>query len=99
MTTPAQITNVRLDDLIDSIKQVHSDPLEQLKVFDLAEALSISYAEAEGIKVGMPTEVQTHLESLLLPLGRELRGRRPHLRRPRLPIPRALCACRPKPGL
>ena len=40
----------------------------------LAEALGISYAEAEGIKVGMPTEVQSHLESLLLPLGRELRA-------------------------
>jgi type IV pilus assembly protein PilM len=40
----------------------------------LAEALNISYAEAEGIKVGMPTEVQTQLESLLLPLGRELRA-------------------------
>jgi len=39
----------------------------------LAEALSISYAEAEGIKVGMPGEVQAHLETLLLPLGRELR--------------------------
>jgi type IV pilus assembly protein PilM len=40
----------------------------------LAESLGISYAEAEGIKVGMPTEVQTQLESLLLPLGRELRA-------------------------
>jgi type IV pilus assembly protein PilM len=40
----------------------------------LAEALSVSYAEAEGIKVGMPTEVATQLESLLLPLGRELRA-------------------------
>jgi type IV pilus assembly protein PilM len=40
----------------------------------LAELLSISYAEAEGIKVGMPGEVQAHLESLLLPLGRELRA-------------------------
>ena len=40
----------------------------------LAEAMSISYAEAEGIKVGMPTEVQAHLESLVLPLGRELRA-------------------------
>ncbi len=40
----------------------------------LAEALGISYAEAEGIKVGMPSEVQTQLESLLLPLGRELRA-------------------------
>ena len=40
----------------------------------LAETLGISYAEAEGIKIGMPTEVQTQLESLLLPLGRELRA-------------------------
>jgi type IV pilus assembly protein PilM len=40
----------------------------------LSEALGISYAEAEGIKVGMPTEVQAVLESLLLPLGRELRA-------------------------
>jgi type IV pilus assembly protein PilM len=40
----------------------------------LAESLGISYAEAEGIKVGMPTEVQTQLESLLMPLGRELRA-------------------------
>jgi type IV pilus assembly protein PilM len=40
----------------------------------LAETLSISYAEAEGIKVGMPTEVQAQLESILLPLGRELRA-------------------------
>jgi type IV pilus assembly protein PilM len=40
----------------------------------LAEALSVSYAEAEGIKVGMPTEVAAQLESLLLPLGRELRA-------------------------
>src|SRR5258708_5304212 len=40
----------------------------------LAEALGISYAEAEGIKVGMPTEVQSQLESLVLPLGRELRA-------------------------
>ena len=40
----------------------------------LAEALSISYAEAEGIKIGMPTEVQSQLESFLIPLGRELRA-------------------------
>ncbi|HWI56900.1 MAG TPA: pilus assembly protein PilM [Bacillota bacterium] len=40
----------------------------------LAESLGISYAEAEGIKVGMPTEVQTQLESLVSPLGRELRA-------------------------
>jgi type IV pilus assembly protein PilM len=40
----------------------------------LAESLSISYAEAEGIKVGMPSEVQANLEALVLPLGRELRA-------------------------
>jgi type IV pilus assembly protein PilM len=40
----------------------------------LAEAMSISYAEAEGIKVGMPAEVQSNLEPLLTPLGRELRA-------------------------
>jgi type IV pilus assembly protein PilM len=40
----------------------------------LAEAMGISYAEAEGIKVGMPGEVQSQLESLVLPLGRELRA-------------------------
>jgi type IV pilus assembly protein PilM len=40
----------------------------------LAENLGISYAEAEGIKIGMPTEVQPQLESLVLPLGRELRA-------------------------
>jgi len=40
----------------------------------LAESLGISYAEAEGIKVGMPGEVQTQLESLVLPLGREVRA-------------------------
>ncbi len=40
----------------------------------LAELMGISYAEAEGIKVGMPGEVQSHLESLVSPLGRELRA-------------------------
>jgi type IV pilus assembly protein PilM len=40
----------------------------------LAEAMNISYAEAEGIKIGMPTEVQQHLETILNPLGRELRA-------------------------
>lgn len=40
----------------------------------LAESMGISHAEAEGIKVGMPTEVQGILESLVQPLGRELRA-------------------------
>jgi type IV pilus assembly protein PilM len=40
----------------------------------LAETLKISYAEAEGIKIGMPSEVQAQLESLVLPLGLEFRA-------------------------
>ena len=40
----------------------------------LAEALGISYAEAEGIKVGMPAEVEQNLESGITTLGRELRA-------------------------
>ena len=40
----------------------------------LAESMNISYAEAEGIKIGMAGEVQSVLESLLTPLGRELRA-------------------------
>ncbi len=40
----------------------------------LAENMGISYAEAEGIKIGMAQEVLPVLESLLTPLGRELRA-------------------------
>lgn len=40
----------------------------------LVEVMNISYAEAEGIKIGMPNEVQQALEGLLIPLGRELRA-------------------------
>ena len=40
----------------------------------LSEAMNVSYAEAEGIKVGMAHEVESTLESLLIPLGRELRA-------------------------
>ena len=40
----------------------------------LAESLNVSYAEAEGIKVGMPSEVQSNLETVVVPLGRELRA-------------------------
>jgi type IV pilus assembly protein PilM len=40
----------------------------------LSETMSISYAEAEGIKIGMPHEVQLQLEALVMPLGRELRA-------------------------
>jgi len=41
---------------------------------DLCDAMKISYAEAEGIKLGMPGEVQSHLDMTLIPLGRELRA-------------------------
>jgi type IV pilus assembly protein PilM len=40
----------------------------------LSEGLGISYAEAEGIKIGMPGEVEAHLQPLIAPLGRELRA-------------------------
>ena len=40
----------------------------------LSELLGISYIEAEGIKIGMPGEVQSNLQTLLAPLGRELRA-------------------------
>lgn len=40
----------------------------------LAETMSISYAEAEGIKVGMAPEVESSLEMQVQPLGRELRA-------------------------
>jgi type IV pilus assembly protein PilM len=40
----------------------------------LAEAMNVSYAEAEGIKMGMPQEVEVHLQPLVSPLGRELRA-------------------------
>jgi type IV pilus assembly protein PilM len=40
----------------------------------LAETMGITYAEAEGIKVGMAPEVESSLEMQVLPLGRELRA-------------------------
>ncbi|HEU6447106.1 MAG TPA: pilus assembly protein PilM [Verrucomicrobiae bacterium] len=40
----------------------------------LAETMNISYAEAEGIKVGMGQEVQSALEMQVMPLGREIRA-------------------------
>jgi Tfp pilus assembly PilM family ATPase len=40
----------------------------------LAESRNISYAEAEGIKVGMPAEVEAELQMQVLPLGREIRA-------------------------
>ncbi len=40
----------------------------------LAEVMSISYAEAEGIKVGMAPEVESALLAQVTPLGREIRA-------------------------
>jgi type IV pilus assembly protein PilM len=40
----------------------------------VAEALGVSYAEAEGIKLGLADEVQSTMVALLAPLGRELRA-------------------------
>lgn len=40
----------------------------------LAETLSISYAEAEGIKLGMAPEVASSLEAQVQQLGREIRA-------------------------
>ena len=40
----------------------------------LADMMTISYAEAESIKVGMTPEIQSALELQVLPLGRELRA-------------------------
>lgn len=40
----------------------------------LAEAMNVSYAEAEGMKVGKPQDVEVHLQPLIAPLGRELRA-------------------------
>lgn len=39
----------------------------------LAEALSLGYEEAEAVKMGMPPEIQSMLESQLSNLGQELR--------------------------
>jgi len=40
----------------------------------LAQTMSISYAEAEGIKVGLAPEAQSMIEAQVSPLGRELRA-------------------------
>ena len=40
----------------------------------VSDSMDISYAEAEGNKVGMAGEVQSALESVITPLGRELRA-------------------------
>jgi len=56
--------------ILSRVVNIGGDRLTQ----GLADSMSISYAEAEGIKVGMPAEVQSSLEPLLTALGRELRA-------------------------
>ncbi len=40
----------------------------------LAEAMGITYAEAEGVKIGLAAEAKSALEAQVIPLGRELRA-------------------------
>jgi type IV pilus assembly protein PilM len=40
----------------------------------LSETMNISYPEAESLKIGMAAEVRRELESVVAPLGRELRA-------------------------
>ena len=40
----------------------------------LANAMSVSYPAAEGVKVSMPEKVQEKLQAVISPLGRELRA-------------------------
>ncbi|MGZ4988945.1 MAG: pilus assembly protein PilM, partial [Limisphaerales bacterium] len=56
--------------LLSRVVEIGGDKLTS----GLSESMGISYAEAEGIKVGMPTEVEGHLQPLVAPLGRELRA-------------------------
>ncbi|EEF62421.1 pilus assembly protein PilM [Pedosphaera parvula] len=67
-TTISLLNNGQL--ILSRVVAIGGDRMTQ----GLAEAMSISYAEAEGIKVGMPAEVQSSLEPILIPLGRELRA-------------------------
>ncbi|MGZ4971957.1 MAG: pilus assembly protein PilM [Limisphaerales bacterium] len=56
--------------LLSRVVEIGGDKLTS----GLSESMGISYAEAEGIKVGMPAEVEGHLQPLVAPLGRELRA-------------------------
>lgn len=55
---------------LSRVVNLGSDRLTQA----ITETLNVSYAEAEGIKVGMPEEVRPAVESVIMPLGRELRA-------------------------
>jgi type IV pilus assembly protein PilM len=58
------------DIMLNRVVAIGGDRLTQ----GLAESLGCSYQEAEGIKIGMPGEVTQNLETLVHPLGRELRA-------------------------
>lgn len=45
----------------------------------LAEAMGVSYAEAEGMKQGVSPDVEMTMMPLLIPLGRELQASIDHL--------------------
>jgi type IV pilus assembly protein PilM len=67
-TTICLLNNGEL--IVSRVVNLGGDRLTQ----GLADSMGISYAEAEGIKVGMAAEVQSNLEPLLTPLGREMRA-------------------------
>jgi len=56
--------------VLNRMMNIGGDQLTQ----GLADAMNISYAEAEGIKVGMAPEVEANLLSQVMPLGREIRA-------------------------
>lgn len=60
----------RTELVLNRMVNIGGDQLTQ----GLADAMSISYAEAEGIKVGMAPEVEAGLQSQVIPLGREIRA-------------------------
>jgi Tfp pilus assembly PilM family ATPase len=56
--------------MLNRVVAIGGDRLTQ----GLAESLGCSYQEAESIKIGMPGEVTQNLETLVHPLGSELRA-------------------------
>ena len=56
--------------ILNRMVQIGGDHL----TLGLADSMNISYAEAEGIKVGMAPEVEASLQMQVTPLGREIRA-------------------------
>ncbi len=56
--------------ILNRMMQIGGDHL----TLGLADSMNISYAEAEGIKVGMAPEVEASLQLQVTPLGREIRA-------------------------